>query len=487
MLVLGFGHNEAVFGDGARAEAFHELGAVEQPVHGADGEVAVGVGVNEGVVEEEGIAGDDHAAGAALGGGGRALFHDRDEGKLTPGPIGVANNEGVFAREGDGFDARTFGRLVAATHVDDGTGAVEDDAVADERIDHGVFAEGAHDDVGAELALVGIANADFGDEDAEAGEEGFEAGCFARVIIAQGAGVEEGEEAAAFVEIFFDFLQLDRRQSRARAADDEHAAIGGDGIGAEKIEVGDVHDALAERGGEFHVAGIFGAVHDVLAVALEKIRFGDFAAGDGEQIGGEHLFAAKGDRFAAIFGFAFATRRFEGVFGEGISVDHAMRAGGFEDDEVFIGGSAEAIFFFQLLRAGRIALVIHGFDGDFGILAGVSAEHFSYGGVKLFFFVVIEGDFDVVSDGSEELEGARMESDFGALVKIDALEIITAKMIGHDDDRQDDKAHEEHLEADAPFAVGGKALWYAGGHNYFQRRLSTTRRVRKRKKTVRDA
>ena len=53
LLVLGFGHDKAVFGNGARAESFDQLGAVEKPVHRADRKVVVGVGLNVSVVEEE--------------------------------------------------------------------------------------------------------------------------------------------------------------------------------------------------------------------------------------------------------------------------------------------------------------------------------------------------------------------------------------------------------------------------------------------------
>src|SRR5437879_2596691 len=68
---------------------------------------------------------------------------------------------------------------------------------------------------------------------------------------------------------------------------------------------------------------------------------------------------------------------------------------------------------------------------------------------------------------------------------MESEEIIAAEIIYHAGYRQDDKHNQEDIQANTPFEAGGETGFRFSGHAYFQRRLSTMRKVRNRKNKVR--
>ena len=271
------------------------FGAVEQPVHGERGEIVVGGhGVDELVVEREGIADDDETHGAAVGGDAFdvSLLGGGDE-RERAGVVGVGVAVGDAVADFAGFGAVLagggedvhLGRVGAGVGGGGGfaDGAGQDEAEAEVGVvGHQRFHDGmgAVDAGGEEVVaggrILGVEDHVGGDADAEVGEEFFKAGLAAAGV---GQVADEGEEAAALLEETADLFQLGVGKGQARAGDDEELAVGGNVVGAEQGKFFPLCvAAFGEDGGEFAVAvrvvGFLGVVLAVAGVVLGVIAVG---------------------------------------------------------------------------------------------------------------------------------------------------------------------------------------------------------------------
>src|ERR1043166_309726 len=323
---------------------------------------------------------------------------------------------------------------------------------------------------------------------APAGQDFFQAG-----FPVNGPMPEERHQAAAAAEILINLSQLRVRQGDSGAGDDQEAAIAGGrrGVGVKQRDGLGRDVVLRQEGRQLEVAVVLIlTVHRVFPMTAQEAGPQRLGAGNREQGPGEEPLTQELGGLAAVFGVGFVGNLFQDVFRQGVAWHEPGLSFAIEDDEVLVAGGAELVLGTDLLGRACVAQVIYGLDRDLRIDRLVLIQEVGSGGVELIFFVVIEDDPYPIGEGMKKIHRQRRQFDFcpSAPVETDG-EKEAAGVIDHHHDRKNEDQNEADLQAKAPLAIRGETgfeSWFSRHSiRYFQRRLSTIRKVRNRKKNVR--